>query len=66
MSPHKLTDPTPTGKTCVDCTNPVYDAGTNLLCTCGIYFAYQSLDGDLVRPILPETDEVVLSETATA
>jgi len=45
-----------TDKVCVECGEHVHDEYSCLSCGCGIYFAYATVAGNLVRPILPHDE----------
>jgi hypothetical protein len=52
MSPLN-TPPVLTIKRCTRCGDRIVDEGTNFSCSCGVYFAYETVVGDLVRPEMP-------------
>lgn len=41
---------------CCDCGEFVMDEGICFSCICGVYFAYDSIGGPLVKPRLPAPD----------
>jgi hypothetical protein len=47
------TPPVLTIKRCTRCGDRIKDEGSCFSCSCGIYFAYETVVGDLVRPEMP-------------